>query len=448
MEKLSKRNLMFAGLTLFSMFFGAGNLIFPPFLGAMAGENTWIAMAGFALTAIGFPVLGVISVARSGGLDELAGHVHPKFAFVFTLLIYLSIGPCLAIPRTASTSFEMTVVPFLKEGNSLGFLQVCYSAVFFTIAFLVALKPDKLTDRLGKILTPCLLTLIIVVFVGCVFHPSGRYGGPAFIYQEKPFVKGFLQGYLTMDTIAALNFGIIISLNIKSMGIRKETFVVRETVKAGGIAGAVLFIIYASLAHVGAVTGGTFGVASNGAQTLNQAVRFLYGKWGLVLLAAIFFIACLNTCIGLISCCSKYFCTIIPWFEYKIWAFIFAFLSLVISNVGLNKILEVSVPVLNAIYPVAIVLILLSFGFRNGKKWRAVYIGSITFTGVISTLLSFEQIGLGFLHPSLSRLPFYSIGLGWIGPAILGLVIGIILYHISNKLHERFDNKFSKKNKR
>jgi len=212
MEQLSKQKLVLVGLTLFSMFFGAGNLIFPPYLGASAGTNTWIAMAGFAVTAIGFPVLGVVAVARSGGLDKLAGRVHPRFAFIFTLLIYLSIGPCLAIPRTASTSFEMAVVPFLKEEGSGAFTQFLYSAVFFSIAFAVSLKPDKLTDRLGKILTPCLLALIVVIFAGCMVHPAGSYGVPAKSYGSNPFVKGFLEGYLTMDTIAALNFGIIISL--------------------------------------------------------------------------------------------------------------------------------------------------------------------------------------------------------------------------------------------
>lgn len=137
------------GMTLFSMFFGAGNLIFPPFLGAMAGRYTWTAMAGFVLTAVGFPILGVAAVAESGGLTALGSRVHPRFAFVFTLLIYLSIGPCLAIPRTASTSFEMAVKPFVEAGAGV---QLLYSVVFFGIAFLVALKPDRLTQRLGKIL--------------------------------------------------------------------------------------------------------------------------------------------------------------------------------------------------------------------------------------------------------------------------------------------------------
>ncbi|WP_312445532.1 branched-chain amino acid transport system II carrier protein [Lacrimispora sp.] len=433
MEQLSKQKLVLVGLTLFSMFFGAGNLIFPPYLGASAGTNTWIAMAGFAVTAIGFPVLGVVAVARSGGLDKLAGRVHPRFAFIFTLLIYLSIGPCLAIPRTASTSFEMAVVPFLKEEGSGAFTQFLYSAVFFSIAFAVSLKPDKLTDRLGKILTPCLLALIVVIFAGCILHPAGSYGIPAKSYGSNPFVKGFLEGYLTMDTIAALNFGIIISLNVQAMGIKQEASVVKETIQAGFIAGGVLLLVYSALAHVGAVTGGALGIGENGAQTLNQAVRFLYGNVGLVMLAVIFFIACLNTCIGLISCCSRYFCTIVPKVGYRTWALLFALVSLVISNIGLNRILEISVPVLNAIYPVAIVLILLSFGFPDGRKWKAAYVCSIGLTGIASVLLSLEQTGLGFLNDGLSRLPLYDMGLGWIGPAIAGLLAGVLAGIASNR---------------
>lgn len=427
MERLTKEKLVLAGLTVFSMFFGAGNLIFPPFLGASAGTASWVAVAGFAVTAIGFPVLGVVAVAQSGGLDKLAGRVHPKFAFIFTLLIYLSIGPCLAIPRTASTSFEMAVVPFLKEGSSSGLMQFLYSVAFFSIAFVVALKPDKLTDRLGKILTPILLVLIAVIFAGCIIHPAGAYGQPSETYQKAPFIKGFLEGYMTMDTIAALNFGIIISLNIKAMGIKKEADVVRETIRAGLFAGGILLLVYSALSHVGAVTGGAFGVAENGAQTLNQAVQFLYGKAGLVLLAAVFFIACLNTCIGLISCCSKYFCTIIPKVGYRTWAFLFALVSLIISNAGLNKILEISVPVLNALYPISIVLIILSFAFHDGKRWRAVYVCAMGLTGITGVPLALEKTGAGFLHMELIKLPFYSAGLGWICPAIVGIVTGVII---------------------
>lgn len=426
MKKLSGRQTVLVGLTLFSMFFGAGNLIFPPFLGAQAGTNTWPAMLGFAISAVGLPIMGVSAVAKAGGLDILAGRVHGRFAFVFTLLIYLSIGPCLAIPRTASTSFEMAVVPFAGSGMSLGAAQAVYSAVFFGIAFFVALKPDKLTERLGKIMTPCLLTLIFVIFAGCVLHPAGSYGAPLEAYAGNTAVKGFLEGYLTMDTIAALNFGIIISLNIRAFGIAQEGAVVRETIKAGLIAGTVLILVYCVLAHIGALTGDTFGVMDNGARALAATVQFLFGRFGLVLLALIFFIACLNTCIGLLSCCSKYFGTIIPRIGYKVWVAIFAGVSLVISNVGLNKILEVSVPVLNAIYPVAIVLIILAFICPG--QYRKVYQISILLTGITSMDHALADVGIKIimLGSWIEKLPLYHLGLEWVVPAAVGAVIGLV----------------------
>ena len=160
MQTLRRRDQLLVGFTLFSMFFGAGNLIFPPQLGAQAGVDTWPAMAGLAVSAVGLPILGVIAVVRSGSLTRLAGRVHPVFATVFTILIYLSIGPCLAIPRTASTSFEMAVPPFLPEGTPLIWFRLGYSALFFGAAFLVALRPEKLTSRLGRLLCPLLLALV------------------------------------------------------------------------------------------------------------------------------------------------------------------------------------------------------------------------------------------------------------------------------------------------
>ena len=160
MQKLSRKSMLLVGFTLFSMFFGAGNLIFPPYLGAQAGSHAWLAFIGFAVSAIGLPVVGVIAVARAGGLSPLASRVHPRFAQVFTLLVYLSIGPCLAIPRTASTSFQM-LAPLIGGDATR---QLIYSIVFFVAAFLVALHPEKLTSWLGRILCPTLITLIFVLF--------------------------------------------------------------------------------------------------------------------------------------------------------------------------------------------------------------------------------------------------------------------------------------------
>ena len=309
MQKLPVRQRLLLGFTLFSMFFGAGNLIFPPHLGAQAGSNFWPAFAGFAVSAIGLPIAGVVAVARAGGFDQLASRVHPKFSLVFTILVYLSIGPCLAIPRTASTSFEM-LVPLVGGGRGL---QLGYSIVFFAAAFLVALHPEKLTDRLGRVLCPALIALIFVLFAGCLLHPvAAQYGSPAAAYARLPAFEGILGGYQTMDALAGLNFGAVLALNIQALGVTEENAIRQNTIRAGFLAGGLLLVIYAMLGHVGALTGAAAPDCTTGAEVLSALASALFGRAGQLLLAAIFLIACFNTCVGLISCVGQYFHTLLP----------------------------------------------------------------------------------------------------------------------------------------
>lgn len=440
MDKLSKKNLRLVSLMLFSLFFGAGNLIFPPFLGQSAGSNTWVSMSGFFITAIGFPILGVIAVAKSGGLRNLASRVNPVFAGIFTVLIYLSIGPCLGIPRAGSLPFEMAVAPFLVETNiSTVLARFLYTLVFFSIAYWLCLTPSKLVDRMGKFLTPTLLSLIGFVFLASIFKPLGGYGVPTGEYVSGPFVKGFLEGYLTMDTIAALNFGIVISFAIKSKGVTSEKAVVSSSIKAGLIAGTLLIVVYSMLCHLGATSGGRFGATENGAQTLNNVMTYIFGKPGGILLAVIFTVACLTTCVGLITSCSEYFETLTSKVSYKAWVRILSLSSMILANMGLTKILAVSVPVLNAIYPIAIMLIVLAMFDKFFAKNKMVYSFTILFTGVVSVVDALNQAGItiGFFVSTFSKLPFYSQGLGWIVPAVLGIVCGYAINFICRKQAQR-----------
>ncbi len=430
MNKLSIRNRMLVGLTLFSMFFGAGNLIFPPSLGAMAGTKTPLAMLGFSITAIGFPILGVIAVSRAGSLDELAGRVHPTFAKVFTLLIYLSIGPCLAIPRTASTSFEMAVAPFLSGDAPRGLIQLIYSVLFFAVALYFSLTPEKLTQLLGRFTSPCLLLLIGVVFIGCVLAPPAGYGEPIGVYAQSPVLQGFLGGYQTMDAIAALNFGLVIAMNINNRGVTERSAVVKEITYAGGIASLLFLAVYGAIAHVGAVAGGAYGELADGTAALTAITHDLFGNVGIVLLGLIFLLACLNTCIGLIACCSEYFSQILPRFSQRQWAFFFAFISMVISNVGLSTILSLSVPVLGMLYPPALVLILLSF-WEGARERKLVYPLAIAFTGITSVIVVLATGGFmtipGLTPFLMDSLPVVVRELLWVGPALLGILLGWFL---------------------
>ena len=428
-QALRRRDQLLVGFTLFSMFFGAGNLIFPPQLGAQAGVDTWFAMAGLAVSAVFLPILGVLAVVRAGSLTELASRVHPAFATVFTVLIYLSIGPCLAIPRTASTSFEMAVPPFLPSGTPTMWFQFGYSLLFFAAAFLVALQPEKLTGRLGKFLCPMLLLLVGAMFVGSLVHPVGTYGPTLPPYDQIPAVQGFLTGYQTMDTIAALNFGIVIVMNIRALGVTDQGSVLRATVRAGGIATVLFLAVYSMLAHIGALSGAAFPGMTNGAVTLTNLVGAIFGHWGTVILAAIFFIACFNTCVGLISSCSAYFHTLVPRVPAPAWAAFFALLSMVISNAGLDQILKISVPILNILYPPAIVLILLSFLPQCIQRFSAIYPVGIAFTSAASILYAARDLGLSI--PALDRIlkavPLSGMGLGWVLPALAGVLLGVLL---------------------
>lgn len=428
MQNMSRKNQLLVGFTLFSMFFGAGNLIFPPQLGAQAGVETWPAMAGLALSAVGLPILGVIAVVRSGSLTQLASRVHPLFATIFTILIYLSIGPCLAIPRTASTSFEMAVPPFLPAGTPTVWFQFGYSVLFFTIAFLVALHPEKLTSRLGKILCPLLLVLVTVMFLGCIIHPIGSYGPALPPYDHVAPVQGFITGYQTMDTIAALNFGLVIVMNIKALGVTEDRSILKSTVRAGLIAMALFLIMYSMLAHIGALSGGAFPGTTNGAVTLTNLVGAIFGHVGKIILAAVFMVACFNTCVSLTSSCSAYFHTLIPKISTPAWAAFFALTSMIISNAGLDQILKFSGPALNILYPISIVLIALSFLPEKFQRMSALYPITIAFTSVASILYALRDLKLliPVVDSALAAVPLADLGLGWVLPALVGFSLGIV----------------------
>ena len=431
--KLGKKDLSVVSVMLFALFFGAGNLIFPPFLGQNAGSRTLPAMLGFLATAVILPVLGVVVVARFDGLEKLGQQVGRRFALVFTVLIYLSIGPGLGIPRAASVPFEMAVAPYLPAGADTGLWMAVYSLLFFLVALWLCLNPGKLVDRIGRILTPTLLALLTLLFVCFLFRGQVQVAPPRGSYRAAPLLKGFSEGYNTMDTIAALNFGLVISTTLGTFGLTEKKDRMRYTVLAGVLAGTILALVYAMLSYMGRCSSGVYDIQENGAWTLRCIVYQVFGAPGAVLLAAIFTLACLTTCVGLINSISQYFSTLFRRVSYKKWVYIITFFSFLVCNLGLSMILSISIPVLNAIYPVAIVLILL--GLSHGL-WRGnplVYPLTVTGTGVISVLYALDEAGLplGALGELLHRLPLYGLGFGWIwaagGMLVTALLMGVLV---------------------
>ena len=434
--KLGKKNLLVVSIMLFALFFGAGNLIFPPFLGQNAGENTLPAMLGFLATAVILPVLGVVVVARFDGLEKLGRHVGKRFALVFAVLIYLSIGPGLGIPRAASVPFEMAVAPYLPENANGTLWMLLYSLVFFLAALWLCLNPGKLVDRIGRGLTPALLALLLVLFVSFLFRGEVRVAAPQEAYRETPFLKGFSEGYNTMDTIAALNFGLVISTTLGSFGLTEKKERMRYTVLAGIFAGSILTLVYAMLSYMGMCSSGAYEIQENGAWTLRQIVYQVFGSTGAVLLAAIFTLACLTTCVGLINSISQYFSMLFQKVSYRAWVFLITFFSFLVCNLGLTMILSISIPVLNAIYPVSIVLILLGLSHRLWAGNPYVYPVTVAGTGAVSVLFALGEAGvpLGALTSLLHRLPLYRLGFGWLSVAAAMLLVSLVLGKVKKSL--------------
>ena len=312
----------------------------------------------------------------------------------------------------------------------LTLLQAAYSVLFFAAAFWVALDPDKLTARLGKFLCPTLLFLIAILWVGCLFNPAESASAPVGRYADNAFFAGFIDGYQTMDTLAALNFGLIIAMNIRAFGITTDRAVVKETVLAGAMAAGLFIFVYGALVMLG-TSAAALGTFENGAQLLSAAAGTFFGSAGTVVIGLVFFIACFNTCVGLIACCSDYFHSICPALSYRGWALLFAVVSMVLSNAGLTLILKFSIPILIAIYPVGLVLIVLAFAslVRPALTSTVLYRLTIGVTGLVSVLTGIEAFGVTI--PGLSHivalLPGSAQGLAWVTPAATAIILGWLL---------------------
>lgn len=439
MKKLTRSQFLQLSIMLFGLFFGAGNLIFPPLLGNKAGSATLISLIAFCVIAVLFPVLGAIVVGKTNGLSNLARRVGPMFSVVFTTAIYLSIGPGLGIPRAGSVPFEMAIAPYVTETLNLNIVRFVYTLVFFTIALLICLKPNKLVERVGKFLTPTLLLMILFMFVRIVMMDK-NIAAPSGDYLKAPVTKGFLAGYETMDAVAALNFGFVIAQAIKRFGIEDENEVTRYEIKAGLLAGSVLFIVYAMLASIGMIGSQKFAGAENGAQVLSGSIKLVLGDFGLVLLAFIFTLACLTTCVGLITSGGEYFEKLFNnKLSYRAWVYIWTLFSFVMANFGLNKLLAFSVPLLQIIYPVALVLIVMGISHKYLNYSKVSYVSSAVVSvglPLVEVLDKTFHIKFGFVTNFVKSLALYEEGLAWLLPTIFVLVLTSLVVKVMESFIE------------
>ncbi|MDI2585933.1 branched-chain amino acid transport system II carrier protein [Psychrobacillus sp. NEAU-3TGS] len=438
-KKISFSNYLVIGVMLFALFFGAGNLIFPASLGQNAGTNLWPAVLGFLATGIGLPFLGTLAMGFSGSknLQDLSNRVHPIFAVIFTSLLYLTIGPFFALPRTGAVSYEIGIQPFIgAEYAQIGLL--IFTVFFFGVTMLFSLNPSKIVDNVGKYLAPGIIVGLFILLFFVVIKPMGGFEEPHGSYVDKAFMTGFTEGYNTMDALASLVFGIIVITAIRSMGVNSTKGIIGATAKAGGVAIFFLGLIYAGIAYLGATSTGIFGLFDNGGPVLSSASEHYFGSFGAVLLSVVIFLACLTTSIGLLTACGEYFHTLMPKISYKAFVIFFSVFTCIIANFGLSNIITYSIPVLMLLYPLAIVLILLTFLSPIFNHARIVYVSVMFVTFLISVIDGFKALcdsleieHYSWLKPIVSfyenSLPFYNVGLGWLIPfVIVTIITGVI----------------------
>lgn len=437
-QKISFSTYGVIGTMLFGMYFGAGNLIFPIQLGQLAGTNFWQALIGFLVTAIGLPFLGILTIGLSGsnGLRDLASRVHPLFGVVFAMALYLTIGPFFAIPRTATVPFVVGFEPYINPGQASLWLGI-FSFVFFAIVYFFSLHPAKVMDYIGKYLTPAFLVFLFVLILTSIFKPMGNFGEPSGDYINLAFITGFKEGYNTMDALASLAFGIVVINAIKGQGITNTKEIASATLKSGIFAMALMMLIYGLITYMGASSVTAVGTFENGGQIFAAVAQHYFGSFGAILLAIIIVLACLKTSIGLITACSEFFNNLFPKISYKLFVLVLCLVSFTIANFGLNNIIQLAVPVLMFLYPLAIVLILLTlFSPLFGHK-QSVYAASMSLTffvsffdGYSSLAASLPNINVSVLNSVkalyMDYLPLYDIGLGWIVPALIGATIGYV----------------------
>ncbi|NLY87485.1 MAG: branched-chain amino acid transport system II carrier protein [Clostridiales bacterium] len=445
-KKLTKKETIIVASTLFGMFFGAGNMIFPVHLGQMAGSNSWPAIIGFIITAVGIPIFGVAAIGntRSDNLLVLSSKVTNWYGFAFTTLLYLTIGPFFAIPRCATTSFTMGLAPFIKE-SSYVIAQLLFTLIFFAVVLFFSLRPSGITTWIGKIINPMFLIFFATLIVVAAVNPAARVADivPEEAYKSGAFFNGFIEGYATMDAIAGLAFGIVIINVVRGLGIEADDDLAKETIKAGFFTALLMGLIYILTVTMGAQSRGLFATSDNGGIALTQISSHYLGGVGSIILALTVTFACLKTAIGLVTSCAEMFVTMYPKsFSYNAWAIIFSVFSFAVSNVGLTAIIAYSIPVLMLLYPLAIVLIAMALTEKLFGKSKYVYMW-VTAGAALSAVFDFAKtlpegiqtaLNIPVLTAFASKIfPFFDLGLGWIVPSLIGLAVGLVITTIKKK---------------
>ncbi len=418
-NKLKVTDIIALGFMLFAFFLGAGNIIFPPLAGQFAGDHVLTAMTGFLVTAVGLPLLTIIAIAiAGGGWDKLSQDLPAKVAVVMAVLFYIIIGPAFAAPRTALTAYEMGIKPFIADPAQ--WQLTLFSCLFFVVAMFFSWRQGKLLDVIGKVLTPVLFLGLLILSVMVFIDPQGDILAAQGVYATQPMITGMLEGYNTMDTFGALMFGMLIVEAVKDKGIEDKKSITRYVMIAAWIAAAGLALVYISLFYLGATSSAIASGLDNGGAILSVYTQALFGQSGQMVLALIVMLACLTTAIGLISACSDFFASHTS-VSYHKWIIINGVACATVANVGLAQLISLSIPVLFALYPVAIAMVALTF-IRSYLPNPALAYRSVISVSLVFALVDALNVA-GVDMSALSFLPLYNVSMGWLLPTVAMIIV-------------------------
>ena len=411
--KKSTKDSIVIGFALFSMFFGAGNLIFPGFLGNGLGSDFLLGTVGFVVTGVGLPLLAIVACSKGDGTFESIGNrIDRKFILIFTTVLFLAIGPLMAVPRTAATTFELSVNPFLPNVPAIVAITV-----YFAINLFFVLKKSAIVDTIGKFLTPALLILLIVLIVKGMVSPIGEIISTN---ASSVLSSSLIEGYQTMDALGALLFASIVTTSLKDKGYKGKEMP-KMIFKSSLVAAIGLAFVYGGLMYIGAQTSGLVSQEIGKTGLLLLISESVLGKVGPAIIGLAMGLACLSTSIGLVSVGASFFEEISKGkLSYNLNAIVITIISLGVATLGVDKIVALSGPVLNLLYPVSITIIVTTLMSKYLKNMKAVRLGIYT-SLIFSLLLLIPGLNLSFL-------PLADLGFGWVIPTILSIVIGLFIF--------------------
>ena len=431
------RDIITIGFALFAMFFGAGNLLLPPYIGIQIGDEVWVTIFAFGLTGILLPFLGILSVVNSGEtFRDLGQRINPYISPILGSAIMLCIGPLIAIPRTAATTFEVGILP-----NFQGSHPFWTSVIFFAVTWALTIAPSKVIDIIGNFLTPVLLLLLLCLIGVGIFAPTASYAAPNLSMSES-FSLGFIEGYQTLDVLASVIFAGIIVTAAKVKGYKHVKAKNQVVIAAGILSASCLFIIYGGLIYLGATSGITEATIKR-SELLIHISHSILGPYGMIAIALSIALACLTTAIALVAAVGTFFTQLTKGkLSYKLLVTICCVFSCILSITGVDNIISFAYPILIFVYPIVITLVLYTVFFGAIVETKAPYVATLISSTIIATFSLFKHLNLldAQLIDLLNYIPFFQYELGWVVPSISVFIICCIIYGVKNKTDQLKQN--------